>query len=84
MIDPSPFPPDCASRFSMESDPEELLLDRKLKARILLRARERLKKKLRTLRLENRQIEEARRIATAKGMVATARILRSGASGRRP
>lgn len=52
----------------MESGPEELALDRKLKARILRRARERLKKKLLTLRLENRQIEDARRIATEKGM----------------
>ena len=40
----------------------------KLKARIVRRARERLKKKLLTLRLENRQIEDARRIATEKGM----------------
>lgn len=52
----------------MESGPEELTLDRKLKARILRRARARLKKKLLTLRLENRQIEDARRIATEKGM----------------
>lgn len=52
----------------MEAGPEELVLDRKLKARIVRRARERLKKKLLTLRLENRQIEDARRIATEKGM----------------
>jgi len=52
----------------MESGPDTLALDRKLKARILRRARARLKKKLLTLRLETRQIEDARRIATAKGM----------------
>lgn len=52
----------------MEDGPEELVLDRKFKARIIRRARERLKKKLLTLRLEKRQIEDARRIATEKGM----------------
>ncbi len=52
----------------MQAGPEELVLDRKLKAKILRRARERLKKKLLTLRLENRQIEDARQIATEKGM----------------
>jgi hypothetical protein len=52
----------------MEGGPEELALDRKLRARILRRARERLKKKLLTLRLENRQIEDARQIAAEKGM----------------
>jgi len=52
----------------MESGPEELVVDRKLRARILRRARQRLKKKLLTLRLEQRQIEDARRIASQKGM----------------
>ena len=52
----------------MESGPEELILDPKLKAKIVRRARARLKKQLLTLRLEARQIEDARRIAIQKGM----------------
>lgn len=52
----------------LESGPEQVTLHPKLKAKILRRARERLKKQLLTLRLEGRQIEDARRIAAAKGM----------------
>lgn len=52
----------------LESGPEEITVHPKLKAKILRRARERLKKQLLTLRLEGRQIEDARRIAAEKGM----------------
>ena len=52
----------------LESGPEEIALHPTLKAKIVRRARERLKKRLLTLRLEGRQIEEARRIAAEKGM----------------
>lgn len=53
---------------SLEEVSPEFELDPKLKRRVQKRAQERLKKRLLTLRLENRQVEEARRIATRKGM----------------
>lgn len=52
----------------LEDAKQELRLSPKLRARILKRAKERLEKKLLTLRLERRQIEEARQIARQKGL----------------
>ena len=52
----------------LEDATEEIRISAKLRARILTRAKERLEKKLLTLRLERRQIEEARRIARQKGL----------------
>ena len=52
----------------LEEASSEIHLSPALKARIRKRAERRLEKKLLTLRLENRQIEDTRRIARQKGM----------------
>lgn len=57
---------DCLEQ--LEDATQEFSIPSELEAHLAQRAKQRLEKRLLTLRLENRQIEDARRIAARKGM----------------